>query len=183
MDFSHELTDEWDDGNLRSLKSDAMQNRDFLFDESCSSSVCDVEGAADESQTPKRICLSEASTKQRGKYVMGLGTYRFNQIKVTTSAEIVKIPELAGKTIEEIRRDVSLWQRLQKCRKSESSNKSRKQKLEKLKAEKMGVEVELVKTKQILHAKFEAYKINAPTMQAGACEEAEQQHFSILPKE
>ena len=125
-----------------------MQNSVFLFDESCSSSVVDVEGDADDhSQTPKQICLPEASTKQRGKYVMGLGKYRFNQIKVPTSAEIEKIPELAGKTIEEIRLDVSLWQRLQKCRKSESSSKSRKQKLEKLKAEKMGVEVKLVKTK------------------------------------
>ena len=184
MDSSNEIIDEWNDGNLGSLKSDAIQNSDFLFDESRSSCVVDAEGDAyDHSQTPKRICLPEASTKQRGTYVMGLGKYRFNQIKVPTSAEIEKIPELAGKTIEEIRLDVSLWQRLQKCRKSKSSNKSRTQKLEKLKAEKMGVEVELVKTKQILHAKFEAYKINAPTMQAGACEEAEPQHFSILPKE
>ena len=64
MDSSHELIDECD-GNLGSLKSDAIQNSDFLFDESRSSSVVDAEGDADDhSQTPKRICLPEASTKQ-----------------------------------------------------------------------------------------------------------------------
>ena len=56
-----------------------MQNSDFLFEESCSSSVFDVEGEADESLTPKRIHLSEASN------VMWSGKYRFD--KVPTSAE------------------------------------------------------------------------------------------------
>ena len=59
MNSSHESTDKWDD--LRALKSDEMQNSDFLFEESCSSSVFDVEGEADESLTPKRMRLSKAS--------------------------------------------------------------------------------------------------------------------------
>jgi len=79
MNSSHESIDKWDD--LRALKSDEMQNSDFLFEESCSSSVFDVEGEADESLTPKRIRLSEASN------VMRLGKYRFDQIKVPSSAE------------------------------------------------------------------------------------------------
>ena len=89
MNSSHESTDKWDD--LRALKSDEMQNSDFLFEESCSSSVFDVEGEADESLTPKRIRLSEASN------VMWLGKYRFDQIKVPSSAESFAKGFYAGK--------------------------------------------------------------------------------------